>query len=150
MKHVKIQKLFVTVLSVLAILSLFTVACVATDAPVDTEAEITTEAPVEVAPEAIPPEENKGSTFGALLLELGHLLLGHGETVFRLFLNGLFLLGRSFLLLGGICLYVGKLLTAFGIFGSDVGENIKVFTQQNGFLRFRFLKQFRPPAYKKS
>jgi len=68
MKLVKIQKLFTAVLSVLAVLSLLTVACVATDAPVDTEAEVTTEAPVEVAPEAIPPEENKSETFGSLML----------------------------------------------------------------------------------
>ncbi len=73
MKHVKIQKLFVTVLAVLAILSLLTVACVATDAPVDTEAEVTTEAPVETTPETTPdaaPEADKGATFGTLLLEL--------------------------------------------------------------------------------
>ena len=71
MKHVKIQKLFVTILSVLAILSLLTVACVATDLPAGTQPELTTEAPVETTPEATPdaaPEASKGSTFGSLML----------------------------------------------------------------------------------
>ena len=67
MKHVKIQKLFATVLSVLAILSLLTVACVATDLPTETEAEVTTAAPVETTPDAAPTEE-KGATFGSLML----------------------------------------------------------------------------------
>ncbi len=73
MKHVKIQKLFVTILSVLAILSLLTVACVATDLPADTQPELTTEAPAETTPDAAPetaPESNKASTFSAFLLAL--------------------------------------------------------------------------------